>query len=257
MKPIALQLYTLRQEAAQDFPGVLRTVAEIGYKGVEFAGLYGHDPSEVAKLIKDLGLRVSSSHTSLPTKENVQQIVDTEMILGNKRVISGFGANQFKTLDGCKAAADAFNQAAELLKPHGMTFGFHNHWGEFAALDGKYAYDILMAETRDVFSELDVYWTAWGKACPVDMLKKYGARIPLLHLKDGMLEQPHPHTAVGSGKMDIPAIVAAADPNIAEWMIVELDECATDMTEAVRQSYKYLVSNNLAAGNKCTCCCGG
>jgi sugar phosphate isomerase/epimerase len=250
MKPIALQLYTLRAEAAQDFPGVLRTVAEMGYTGVEFAGLQGHGAKETRKVLDDLGLRVAASHAGVPSKENVQQIVDTEAILGNKRVIGGRGAEQFETLDRCKAVIEQFNEAAALLKPYGMEFGIHNHWGEFTIVEGKYAYDILMAECPGVFSELDVYWTAWGKACPVDMLKKYGARIPLIHIKDGMLETSHPHTAVGSGKMDIPAIVAAADPKVAEWLIVELDECATDMTEAVRQSYKYLVGQGLASGNK-------
>jgi hypothetical protein len=39
--------------------------------------------------------------------------------------------------------------------------------------------------------------------------------------------------------MDFPAILnAAAGP--VEWLIVELDRCATDMMEAVAQSYRYL-----------------
>jgi len=56
--------------------------------------------------------------------------------------------------------------------------------------------------------------------------------------------------AVGSGKIDVPAVIQAADPNVLKWIIVELDECATDMVQAVAESYQYLVSNGLAAGNK-------
>ena len=41
MAPISIQLYTLREECAKDFFGVLRTLAEIGYAGVETAGLHG------------------------------------------------------------------------------------------------------------------------------------------------------------------------------------------------------------------------
>ena len=37
--PIAAQLYTLRDIMPQDVPGTLRAVAELGYEGVEFAGL--------------------------------------------------------------------------------------------------------------------------------------------------------------------------------------------------------------------------
>ena len=250
MKPIALQLYSLREAAAKDFPGVLRWVAETGYKGIEYAGLQGHDAKEIATLVDDLGLQVSSSHTGLPTPENITQIADTELTLGNTRVISGFGPNDFQTTDAVKAAAAKFEQAAELLEPYGITFGFHNHWWEFATLDGKYVYDILMAEAPDVFSELDVYWAAYGKADPVKVVSRYSSRLPLLHIKDGPLVEGEPHTAGGSGKLDMPAIIGAADPSVLEWLIVELDNCATDMHEAVKQSYVYLVSSGLGLGNK-------
>ena len=60
MKPIAVQLYSLRGEAEKDFPAVLKRVADIGYKGVETAGLHGHDAGEIGKLIADLGMQVCS-----------------------------------------------------------------------------------------------------------------------------------------------------------------------------------------------------
>ncbi len=254
MKPIAIQLYTLRPdvypEGKDDFPGVLRTVAEIGYKGVEFAGLHGHSPAEIKGILDDLGLVACSNHAGLPTSENVQQIVDAESILGNKHIISGFGPDQFKTVDSCKAGAAKFQQAAELLKPHGMGFSFHNHWWEFDKVDGQLVYDILMAEAPDVCSELDVYWAAWGKADPVEVISKYKSRMPYLHVKDGMLEVAHPHVAVGSGKLEFPAIIGAADPNVLEWLVVELDAFDGNMLGAVKDSYRYLIQNGLAAGNK-------
>ncbi len=83
------------------------------------------------------------------------------------------------------------------------------------------------------------------------MVSEYKARLPLLHIKDGMLEEgSHVHTAVGSGKLDMPAIIGAADPSVLEWLVVELDNCDTDMLQAVKQSYRYLVSSGLAAGNR-------
>lgn len=252
MKPISIQLYSVRDAAAQDFPGVLKTIAEIGYKGVEMSDFHGHDPKEIAKLISDLGMQVSSSHSPLPTPENIQQILDVEMTMGNKAVISGFGPRELNTLDLCKESAAKFQQAAELLKPHGISFGFHNHWWEFnTEVDGKRVYDVLMEEAPDAFSELDVYWTAYGNADPVEVISKYKSRMPYLHIKDGLLKEGEfVHTAVGSGKMDIPAIIGAADPNVLKWLVVELDACETDMMEAVRQSYTYLTSNGLAEGNK-------
>lgn len=253
-KPIGIQLYTLRPDvypAGSDLPGVLKTVAEIGYRGVEFAGLHGSDPKELGKIVSDLGMVVSSSHTGLPTPENVRQMADVEAALGNKRIISGRGPNDFATLDKCKETIAQFRQAAEILKPYGMEFGIHNHWWEFNTLDGRYVYDIIMEEAPDIFSELDVYWCEFAKASAVEIIRKYTKRQPLLHIKDGMLteiEGSRPHTAIGSGKLDMPAIIGAADPDALEWVIVELDNCDTDMLEAVKESYRYLTSTDLAEG---------
>ncbi|MBV9850283.1 MAG: sugar phosphate isomerase/epimerase [Armatimonadetes bacterium] len=250
-KPLSIQLYTLRAEAAQDFPAVLRTVAEIGYKGVEFAGLHGRSPQDIKKLIDDLGLQVSSSHTALPTQENVNQLVETERTLGNTRLISGLGPKDFQTVDDCKRAAERFQTAAELVRPHGMTFGMHNHWWEFHTVDnGRLVYDVVLEAAPDIFSELDVYWAAYGGQDAAKVVASHKARLPVLHIKDGPLEKDAPHTAVGGGKLDISAVIGAADPTVLEWLIVELDACATDMTEAVRQSYAYLTGQGLAAGNK-------
>lgn len=250
MKPISLQLYTVREEAAKDFPAVLRKVAEIGYKGVEFAGLHGMAPSEVRKIIDDLGLQVSSAHMAMPTPENRQQLIDECHTLGVTRLISGFGPDQLKTLDGCKAAADTMARAAELLEGTGIAFGFHNHWWEFEVVDGVLPEDILLASSPKVFAEIDVYWAAVGGVDPAAAVAQRKSRVPVLHIKDGPIEPKQPHTAVGSGKLDIPAIVKAADPNVLQWLIVELDSYAGDMMEAVAESYRYLTQTGLAVGNK-------
>jgi len=251
MKPVAIQLYTVRDACAKDFFGTLKKIADIGYKGVEFAGLHGAKPAEVAKVVKDLGLAVSSSHAGLPAKDNVAQIVDQEKTLGSRRIVTGFGPNDLKTADDCKKAADRLNAAAELVKPHGMEIGYHNHWWEFSRIGTRTAHEILFSSVADnVFAQIDVYWTAYGKSDPVKVVKRMAKRVPLLHLKDGTLEENKPHTAIGSGKLDMAAIIGAADPKVLDWLIVELDSCETDMMEAVRQSYIYLTSHKLAQGNK-------
>ncbi len=56
-------------------------------------------------------------------------------------------------------------------------------------------------------------------------------------------------TALGEGQVDLPGVIAAGGSH-TEWHIVELDSCATDMVEAVRKSYAYLVDNGLSRGNR-------
>jgi sugar phosphate isomerase/epimerase len=157
-----------------------------------------------------------------------------------------------KTLDGIRATAARFQAAAEAMAPHGITFAFHNHWWEFLKVGDVVPYDMIMELAPAACSELDVYWAAFGGGDPAAELKKKGSRIPLLHVKDGPLtgDPPDPHTAVGHGKLDMPAIISAADPNVLEWLIVELDFCATDMMQAVVDSYTYLTSKGLGSGRR-------
>ena len=249
MKPISVQLYSVREAAAEDFPAVLKTIADIGYKGVEFAGLHDMAPAEVKSIIDDLGLEVSSAHMAMPTKENAAQLIEECKTLGVPKLITGPGG-PVDTMDNILAAADRLNAAVEALDGSGIEFGLHNHWAEFEEVDGKLPEDVLLDKVPGMFAQLDVYWIAVGGPDPVETVARLKDRAPLLHLKDGPIEPKQPHTAVGAGVLDIPAIVNAADPNVLEWLIVELDSCATDMMQAVADSYRYLVDSGLGSGNK-------
>lgn len=242
MAAIGLQLYSLRQRSAGDFFGVLKDVAAMGYAAVETAGLAGKKPREVRKVCDDLGLRVCSAHTTPPTRENLNEIVDAARELGYRYVISGFGPDEFKSMDKILAGARRFQEAAELLRPFGLRMGYHNHFWELDLIEGRYGYNWFFEACPDVFSELDVYWACnFGKVDVTDLLRGHRENTPLLHVKDGPLVQGQPHVAVGQGKMNIPAVVKAGEPT-TEFLVVELDECATDMTTAVRESYRYLAS---------------
>jgi sugar phosphate isomerase/epimerase len=250
-KPISIQLYTLREQAKTDFVGVLKTVAGIGYKAVETAGYHGLKPAEVRKIVEDLGMVVSSLHGAWPTQDNLQEVVDTAKALGTTITISGFGPDQFKTVAEIQKVADKANAVIPALQKAGIQLAMHNHWWEFDQVEGRLAFDLLMERCPGLLSELDIYWASnFGKVKAAEQVAKYKGRIPLLHIKDGPLVKDQPHTAVGAGKVDIPACLRAADEKVLRYAVVELDACATDMVQAVKDSYKYLVGKGLAIGNK-------
>ena len=241
--PVSVQLYSVREEAKHDFPGVLKKIAAAGYVGVEPAGLHGMTPRDVRKVLDDLGLQISSIHGPLPTPANVNEIVDTAGALGYTLHIAGYGPDQFATEAGTRKAADDFQRAAELLQPHGLRFGFHNHWWEFdKKFGGKTPYQILLECAPAAFSELDTYWCAVGGGDPAREVRENGKRLPVLHIKDGPLDRNADMTAVGDGKMDWKSVIGAADEQTLQWLVVELDRCATDMMEAVAKSARYLAS---------------
>jgi len=248
--PIGLQLYTIRDFLGKDYEGGVRKIADMGYVGVETAGFPGTTPEKAAKLFRELGLEVTSAHVGLPIGKDKQPILDLMNTIGSKRIISGLWADQFKTDDEIKKSCDKFNESSAVATANGMTFGIHNHWWEFLKVGDRYAYQIMLEYLDpNVFFELDVYWVQTAGLDPVAVTREFGARAPLLHIKDGPAVQKVPTTAVGDGKVDIPGIIEAAKPT-AQWMIVELDACATDMMEAVQKSYTYLTTTKLARGRK-------
>jgi sugar phosphate isomerase/epimerase len=101
---------------------------------------------------------------------------------------------------------------------------------------------------ESIFFELDTYWVQTGGLDPAAVLRELGSRAPFLHIKDGPTTPEGDMVAVGQGEMNFPALFAAAQK--PEWLVVELDRCATDMMTAVRESYDYLISHNFAKGHK-------
>jgi sugar phosphate isomerase/epimerase len=250
-KPISVQLYSVREAAALDFPGTLKRIAEMGYAGVEFAGLHGHSARELAKILSDLGLVTSSAHVGLPSREDIEQLAEEALILDYNTLIAGFGPDDMKTEDGVKACAEKFAAACELVKSYGLTFGIHNHWWEFdRTFGGKTPYEIIMNSVPALISELDIYWAAKAGADVTSVVKSWGRRIPLLHVKDGDLGERPVHKAVGEGKVPVREIITAADTPGLRWVVVELDACDTDMLEAVEKSYKFLIGSGLASGKR-------
>jgi sugar phosphate isomerase/epimerase len=246
--PAALQLYTLRQELARDYAGVIRRVAEMGYVGVETAGFPGSSLSEAVRLFRDLGLSVCSAHVPLLTAETEREVAETAHQLATRYVVSGLGPDDFKDRETILRTAERFNRAAGLAGRHGLTFAIHNHWWEFGLVGGEPAYRILLAHLDPaVRFQVDVYWARTAGADPAAVIRELGARAPLLHIKDGPCVKDEPMTAVGDGVVDFAAIAGAARSHV-EWMIVELDHCATDMVTAVDRSLQFLTRNGYAHG---------
>ncbi len=251
MKPIALQMWTVRDLTKEDLAGTLKRIAEIGYAGVETAGLCGHAPAEFRKMCDDVGLAISSVHGPVPEAHNFRELIDTAQTLGCKLAVCGKGVDSFNSADDARAIGELVEAGAQLMRDSGLSLGYHNHWWEFNRYDGRLCMDILLEAAPSIFSQLDTYWASnFGEVDVQAWLASNAARIPLLHIKDGPLVKDQPQTAVGSGKMDVPVVINAADSDVLQWLIVELDHCATDMLDAVAASYEYLTQAGLGKGSR-------
>ena len=249
MKPISVQLYALREQSAADFDQVLTDLADIGYSGVEPFNLFGRTPEAFKRQVEDLGMQVSSSHFPWANRADINELIETIQALGLTRAAAGFGADDVNDAESVKRTVDTINALTDALKPHGLSLFLHNHYWEFEPVDGELPYHSFYKQCPDVQFEVDTYWAANFGACdPAAEVANVKDRAPLLHIKDGPNEQGKAHVAVGDGVLQIADIIHAADPNVLEWVIVELDACDTDMLEAVRKSYEFLTSEGLAQG---------
>jgi sugar phosphate isomerase/epimerase len=264
LRPLAVQLYSLRDLAEKDFVGVLKKVADIGYMAVEPAGFWNLRPSEFKKIVTDLGMKIYSSHSPWARPNNLGESMEIASIIGLNKIVCGYGPDDFKDMDAIKRTADMTNKMQEILEKNGFTLFQHNHNFEFERINGKLKYQIYADLCPKVKFQIDAFWSSnFGEEDAAEMLKLFADRTILVHIKDGLLKQEKQELkvthgtldrkielrALGSGELDIKSVVANL-PNAVDHIIVELDYCNIDMLKAIEMSYKYMTENGLGAGTK-------
>ena len=216
--PIGLQLYTVRDDLAKDVDAALSRIAEIGYQNVELAGLHGKTPEQFRALLDMHNLTAIASHEPV---DDVGTVLERAQILGHKVVVCPFLDESQRQSYG--PVRDKLLDAQAKLKDHGLTVCYHNHDFEWLpADDGRRAMDVLF-EGTELNSELDVYWAAKAGDNPVDWINKLSGRLPLLHLKDMANTPEKGFTEVGTGTIDFPAILTAANNAGVKHLIIEQD----------------------------------
>jgi sugar phosphate isomerase/epimerase len=243
--PLALQLYSVREQLPADRKGVLRRIAAAGYGAVEAVNVLA-DPAGLRADLDAVGLSVCSVH-AIPTSEQAADIFAAAKTLGTDTIIVPFlPPARFADATAVADVAAELNAAAARATDAGFRLGYHNHDFELATIvDGRPALEVLVEALDDsVLLEVDTYWAAVGGQDVVALLGRLGDRVRYLHVKDGPISKEEPMTAVGAGRMPVAEILAAAPS--AEWHIVELDRCATDMLTAVEESVAWLAAHGLA-----------
>ena len=263
---IALQVYSVREDMQKDFYGTLKLVKEMGYNGVEFAGLYGNSPAEVKKMCEELGLVALSAH--VPYADLVADMEGTIAAykeLGVKYVVVHYLTEKLRPgQEGFLTIFEVIKKLGTRLKEEGMILQYHNHDFEFVKVDGEYGLDMLYREIGPELlqTQLDTCWVNVGGENPSDYVRKYAGRIPTVHLKDfvgrksenmyaliGLDEDKKKDTEgkfefrpIGKGVQNIPSIVEAAIEGGAEWFIVEQDQpcCGWTPLECAAMSVQYL-----------------
>lgn len=243
-KSYGAQLYTVRVAMEQDFEGSLCRVAQIGYREVEFAGLYGRDARIVRTLLQRYKLEAVASHADWrQLRDDPQQAVRDTKALGAKYlVLAWLPPEERHSLAQWRWWVKHLNKIGETAAVEGVVLLYHAHDFEYQLIDGVRPIDMLkeQLDPRFVNFEMDIYWTMNGGGDPVLLLRQYPGRFPLAHVKD-MQNAGTGMADVGDGRIDFAAIFAAAGPQDFLHKFVERDE-AGEPFETLRRSLVHLKS---------------
>jgi sugar phosphate isomerase/epimerase len=225
--PVALQLYSIRDDCAKDCDAALAQVAMMGFEGVEFAGYhkYGGKAKELRQKLDDLNLKVAATHigTGSFRGDALQRTIDFHQTIGCRFLIVP-GDPDYTHSEKSKALAETFNKTAEVLKPLKMACGYHNHTGEFKK-DGDTTFWDLFAQrtTKDVILQQDCGWTAAAGLDPVALMKRYPGRMKSTHFKPAVVGNDKTKKAfLGQDSVDWAAVLAACQQfGGTEWITLE------------------------------------
>lgn len=238
MKPVGLQLYSLRKDFAADQIGTLERIKQIGYDAVEFAAPLETDFVPLAARMQEIALDCPSMHAGLADLNGrPDRVLEVAKTLGCRFIVLPFVDPNDADWKAVVTQAQTF---AKRAKDEGFRFAYHHHHFEFDNARGFRPFDILVGESDPdlLFFELDVYWLKTGGEDPLAMIETMAGRVKLLHLKD--MTPDGKMADVGSGTLDFPAMIAAGKAAGVEHMFVEHDFPPKPYWPSVEASVNYL-----------------
>ena len=267
--PVAVQLYSVRDDMEKDFYGTINAMKELGYDGIEFAGLFGEDPEKIKAYCEEIGIVPISAHVPYyDMLENPEAVLADYKTIGVKYVVVPYLTEECRPgTDGFAATVEGIRKIGAAAKELGIQLLYHNHDFEFVKIGEEYALDVLYSTVPEdlLKTEIDTCWVNVAGVNPAEYVEKYTGRAPVVHLKDfkksgegnGKLydligiddegaeqeeEDAFSFMPVGYGVQDMPAILAACENAGAEWVVVEQDNPAKGETamNSVKLSREYL-----------------
>jgi sugar phosphate isomerase/epimerase len=218
---IGLQLYSLRDQFANDVPSTMAKVREMGIREVEMYGTYGLPFPQFIKLLAQNGLSVISFGTSFEKLQtSPQEVADEARSYGARFVVVYWLPHDANfTKDDAEKAVEVLNRAGKVIAQNGLLLCYHPHGYEFSPFEGGTMFDYMVKnmDPRFVYLQMDVFWVKQAGQEPVALLRKYPTRFVMLHLKD---RKPGTRNS-RDGKADVESNVAlgTGDVGITEIML--------------------------------------
>jgi len=274
---LGIQLFSLRKELEKNPIETLKKTFEIGYRYLEPAnGQADKDPilgcGVTAERLKDIlqhyGGKICSAHLGPLSMETIPEIAKQHKALGNLNVVEAIMF--YKDYDHLMRRCEEYNNIGKYLVEDGMNpLLYHNHYHEYQILGGKEILYTIMESTDPNYLhfEIDTGWVKRAGKDPVTEMRVAGKRLKTIHIKDfsrtpanlligkedpiswdtfgannqpGDAMMPSDFVEVGTGMMEIQAIIDAANELGVEYAILEQDDTAGDIFDSIAGSFENL-----------------
>lgn len=273
---LGFQAFTVRDALERDPRGTLKRLAAVGYREVELSEI--GQAAVFAPIARDHGLRLVGSHIpslfsnesawakwaaagqpAIPAGYDLEGIVAIAQRHGLRYLgyPSTAPREAWESVENFGKFCDLLDRVGARCRKAGIVFAYHNHHREFGSLDGKTYLDRLAerAHPENVAFEIDVCWVTHGGQDPVAVLSRLKGRVPLIHLKDRKPNVPtstgedwpegNIFAEVGSGTLDVAAILHTARESGVAHVFVEQDETDGDAVDSLAKSYAFVKSHKL------------
>lgn len=146
MFKLGIQIYSVRDEYAEDPLSCFRWMKHIGYDGAELFGSIKTHPAEQLKAwLEEAGLEICGYHTQVAEiREDIDAVIAYNRTLGNRFVIVPAPAGPMSTAEEWVAFSRELNGYKAAFADAGFRFGFHSHRNEVLPVDdGSLPWDIV------------------------------------------------------------------------------------------------------------------
>ena len=249
--PIAIQLYSVRNIIKDDVEGTLRALKNMGYDGVEFAGLCDKTAEELRDICKDVGLIPISAHATYPVlRDETEKKLEECVTLGcSYFAISYMGPECHMGGEEHEGVYEKIKEISAKFAERGIKLLYHNHSFEMCEFEGKRRYEWLFEamDENELQPEIDTAWIELEVGEAESYIRKFKNRCDIVHIKsyyakDGFDDlvhspnEPKPRDTFDfcnyeKGRLDVASVVKAAVESGAKWLVVEQDRPDIDLSE--------------------------
>ncbi len=247
---IGLQIWALREDFVEEPYETLKKIKAMGYTGVELvSSKLTKSASEYRAMLDEIGLECYGLLTGYKnlSAELLPETMELCRALGTDNIVIG-SINFSELSESPDAPVRIVKELCDIhdtLLKAGFNSGYHNHDSDFKNTVGdKSFFEFVLENTPDSFlMVLDTGNAVAGGGDPVALMKKYGNRAKIIHLK-GYSEENKYLAPVWDCDYGIDEIVELALNNsTTEYIDIEFGARGEyDPTERAARSAKWLAA---------------